>query len=217
MAGKQGRDSPEQQEQKGNKMNATVMELINDANALAEKVIAAQMGLPTGMTDPVLKAAEAKVFTLVSHLRTHPAVATTPPGSVTAMVGTAVLAFGLLLTGCAGPTASVVETLAVDAAVSIGLPAIAQADPTTVPAIQDAYVALNGVVNGANTNSASQVLALIGLKAQNPAVSALVSNVVAKLSIWEQDEVGKLGTNQWGTIVLAEARTAVAAWPANLQ
>ena len=204
-------------------MNEIVMELINEANQLAEKVVAAQTGLPPGMTDPVLKSAEAKVFTLVSHLWTHPAVAPAPspaPSSaplVIGMVGMAGLASLLLLTGCAGLTASVVETLAVDATVAIGLPAIAQADPATVPAIQDAYVALNGVVNGANTNSASQVLALIGQKAQNPAVGALVSNVVSKLSSWEQAEVGKLGTNQWGTIVLAEARTAVAVWPANLQ
>lgn len=57
-------------------MNALVLEIQSDANAILEKVIQAQTGLPTGITDPVLTKVEGAIEAALAHIGKHPAITT---------------------------------------------------------------------------------------------------------------------------------------------
>ena len=122
------------------------------------------------------------------------------------------------LCGCKSPspTATTIEDLAVGAAITIGLPALAQAEPQLMPAIKDTYVVLNGLVNGASTNSTSQLVALIGKSARTAQAQNIINTIVQQLSTVEQKAVNG-STNSAVVVFRQEAQIAVLAWPANLQ
>ena len=113
------------------------------------------------------------------------------------------------IVGCKTNTPSPFVTLAVSTAVGVGIPIAAQYDPSIVPDLHIAYMSLNGVLNGASTNSASQVIALIGKSATNAATASAISNLVSSLSKWEQPYIAAHNTNAF----VIEAQVAVAAWP----
>jgi hypothetical protein len=105
------------------------------------------------------------------------------------------------------------ECAAITGTVAIGLPLLTQYDPKIVPDLHIAYEALNGIVNGASTNSASQIIGLIGKTGTNAAVASQITSLTASLSNWEQAEIKKYGATATGTVVLGEAQAAIVAWP----
>lgn len=105
------------------------------------------------------------------------------------------------------------ECLAIGTAVGLGLPMLTQYDPSIQPDLHIAYVSLNGILNGASANSASQIVALLGKSATNQATSGAISNLTATLSNWEQNELKTFGTNAYLTVIKGEAQAAVNAWP----
>jgi hypothetical protein len=66
-------------------MNAIVSEIIADTNAVLEKVIQAQVGLPTGIVDPVLMKVEGALEGAIAHFGAKPTTAAvrTTDGDVT--------------------------------------------------------------------------------------------------------------------------------------
>jgi len=112
-------------------------------------------------------------------------------------------------------TVTLVDTnaLALDAAVLEGATAISvnlivQKDPAVVPALKDAQLALNGVLNGSNAQTTQQVLNL--LKAgNNPAVASEVTSLVGVVSSLEQKLLGNYGAEAAGQITIALARAAL--------
>lgn len=89
-------------------MNPLVAEIQTDLNAVIEKVLQAQTGLPTGITDPILTKVEGSIEGAIAHIGKHPALnATTPiPGStdstLTKVAGAAAMLMALffLWGGC---------------------------------------------------------------------------------------------------------------------
>lgn len=125
-------------------------------------------------------------------------------------------------TGCmtskvAGPngtTVTVVNTnnLALDAsvfqgAVAISVSLLAQKDPSVVPPLRSAHVALDGILNGANQMTTQEVLNMLKA-AGNPALSAEVTSLVQTASALEQTLLMKYGAEVGGQIGLALVKAA---------
>jgi hypothetical protein len=137
------------------------------------------------------------------------------------------LAAGLLLTSLTGcltsknvttnpdgtlTTNTVVNTgqLTIDCAVvqlntAIGVSFAVQKDPAIIPTLKDVSAALDGILHGATTNSANQILALVDKGNKNPVISANIGPVVQQASDLEQQLVKKYGATASGQIVIAVA------------
>jgi hypothetical protein len=85
---------------------------------------------------------------------------------------------------------------------AIGTSVAVQKDPSVVPILTDVTLALNGVLHGASTNSASQVLTLLG-KNSNSTIAANITPIINSLSSFEQNLLNKYGTNVAGQISIA--------------
>jgi hypothetical protein len=127
--------------------------------------------------------------------------------------------------GASGPVTNTVTVvnqanLLLDSSVLQGATAIAvsvavQKDPSVVPALKDAQTALTGILNGASTNSASQILSTLG-QSSNPALAAEITPLVGTVSGLEQSLLAKYGTNVTGQITIALAKAVNAGFATGL-
>jgi hypothetical protein len=107
------------------------------------------------------------------------------------------------------------DTSILQGATSIAVSVAVQKDPSVVPALQNVQVALTGILNGANTNTTSQVLAVLG-KSSNPTLVTEITPLINTVSGLEQSLLAKYGTNVSGTITLAIAKAVDAGLIASL-
>lgn len=70
-----------------------------------------------------------------------------------------------------------------------------------MPTLKNVSLALSGVLNGASTNSAAQLLAVIGQN--NPVIAANIGPVVTQASDLEQKLLKKYGSGVAGQIAVA--------------
>lgn len=87
---------------------------------------------------------------------------------------------------------------------STGFTIALQKDPSLLQPFKDAKTALDGALNGANTNSVSQALAAFNLQ-NNPTITAEVTPLIQSASSLEQQLVTKYGATTGGQIALAVA------------
>ena len=99
-----------------------------------------------------------------------------------------------------------VEELATQGGVAALVTALIDKDPKAVPAIQDLQITLNGVLNGASTNSTAQLVAT-WQKKQDPALVAELTPLVNLFSSAEQNVVTKLNTSPQGQVAFALAQS----------
>lgn len=78
-------------------------------------------------------------------------------------------------------------------------------EPGSIPALKDAAVALDGILNGANTNTTAQVIGLLGGNA-NPVLNTEVTSLLSTVSALEQQLLAKYGPMVGGQIALAITR-----------
>jgi LysM repeat protein len=86
----------------------------------------------------------------------------------------------------------------------------------TVQTLRDIETALNGIISGANTGSAGQVIKLIGVKPNDTATADEVTQLVKDLSDYEQSLIQKYGATVAGQISLAIAKAVYAGMAAAL-
>lgn len=79
-----------------------------------------------------------------------------------------------------------------------------QKDPAALEPIQDAQTALSGLINGATTNSISQIMEVAGAK--NATLQTELAPLVQQASELEQQLIGKYGATIAGEISLAQAK-----------
>jgi hypothetical protein len=132
------------------------------------------------------------------------------PGCMTSKVTTVTHPTGG--TGTVTNTVTVVNTnnlildaSVIQAAVATGVSVAIQKDPSTIPAFKDAQMALDGVLNGSNTNTTAQVLALLG-NDSNPTIASEVTPLISVASSLEQQLLAKYGSGVAGQISLAIAK-----------
>jgi hypothetical protein len=111
-----------------------------------------------------------------------------------------------------GPVTNTVTTvneanLALDCGVLQGLVAagvsiVVQKEPGSIPALKDAELALDGILNGANTNTTAQALALLGSNS-NPVLASEITSLMQVGSALEQKLLAKYGQSVTGEISLA--------------
>jgi len=87
---------------------------------------------------------------------------------------------------------------------AIGVSIAVQKDPSIIPTLKDVSLTLTGILQGANTNSAAQILALVNEK-NNPVIKDNIGMVVSQASNLEQQLLAKYGANAHGQIVIAIA------------
>jgi hypothetical protein len=97
--------------------------------------------------------------------------------------------------------------LALDCGVLQGLVAasvsiVVQKEPASIPALKDAELALDGILNGADTNTTAQAIALLG-KNSNPVLATEMTTLINTMSVLEQQLLAKYGQNVGGQIALA--------------
>lgn len=90
-------------------------------------------------------------------------------------------------------------------AVTVYLSVAVNKDPSIVPALKDAQLGLTGVLNGANTNSVSQILTALK-QSSNPTLAAAMAPIVNDISVYEQAMLAKYGTTVSGQISIAFAQ-----------
>jgi hypothetical protein len=88
---------------------------------------------------------------------------------------------------------------------SLAVSLAAQDDPKVVPALKQAQIALDGVLNGANPNTTTQILNALGGKL-NPTAAGNITGIVSSASSLEQNLLKKYGASVAGEITLAIAR-----------
>ena len=141
-------------------------------------------------------------------------------GCMTSKISTITPAATNTVTGVVFPavtnTVTSVNTnnLMLDASVLQGLTAIAvseavQRDPSCVQPLKDAQTALDGILNGANTNTTTQVVALLG-SGSNPVLVSEISPLIGTLSSLEQTLLNKYGSGVSGQISIALTRAVLA-------
>ena len=111
-----------------------------------------------------------------------------------------------------GPVTNVVITvnqanLTLDCGVIQGIAAsavsiVAQKDPNSVPVLKDIELALGGILNGADTNTTAQAIALLG-KNNNPVLAIEMTSLINTMSALEQQLLAKYGQKVGGQIALA--------------
>ena len=114
---------------------------------------------------------------------------TSPNGAVTTTVNTNNLAL---------------DCAVIQSAAAIGTSVAVQKDPSVVPILQNAQVALGGVLNGANPSTTAQALQLIGASS-NPTLGQEVAPLIGMVSALEQQLLAKYGQGVAGQISLAIA------------
>lgn len=101
-----------------------------------------------------------------------------------------------------------IDALGLQSIVSIAVTVTVQKDPGALQPIKDIQAALTGIINGANTNSVTQILAVAGQN--NAALQAEIAPLVTQASAFEQNLIVKYGTQVGGQISLAMAKAALA-------
>lgn len=97
-----------------------------------------------------------------------------------------------------------IDTLVIQNVVSLGLPILIQKDPSVLPELKDASLALNLVLNGATTNTLNQVLAALG-KSSNTNLSMTIAPYITVVNSEQQALLTKYGAGVAGQITLAIA------------
>ena len=97
-----------------------------------------------------------------------------------------------------------IDALVVQNVAAIGLPILIQKDPSVLPELKDASLALNLVLNGATTNTLNQVLAALG-KSANTNLAATVAPYIVVVNSEQQALLTKYGSGVAGQITLALA------------
>ena len=95
------------------------------------------------------------------------------------------------------------EAAGLQLAFTAGVPYVVKEVPSAAPILRDFNAVLQGMLNGATTNSVSQLLTATGQN--NPAMAAQIAPLVAQVSAWEQAELKKYGATTYGQIVIPEA------------
>ena len=127
-----------------------------------------------------------------------------------------------VVTGPVTNTVTTVNTnnLLLDASVlqgatAVAVSVVAQKDPSAVPALRDASVALNGILNGANPQTTGQVLGLLGSNS-NATLAAEIGPLIGTVSALEQTLLNKYGSGVSGQITLALTKAVAAGFVAGL-
>lgn len=97
------------------------------------------------------------------------------------------------------------DTSVLQGATAIATSVAIQKDPSVIPALKDTQVALNGILNGSNSNTTTQVLGLLGTNS-NPVLAAEITPLIGTVSGLEQTLLAKYGTNVAGQISIAIAK-----------
>ena len=97
------------------------------------------------------------------------------------------------------------ETAVLQSATAIGVGVAVQKDPSIVQALTDAQIALDGILNGASTNTPAQVAALLGNNS-NPTIQGEIMPLITMASVLEQQLLAKYGTTVGGQISMAILR-----------
>lgn len=117
-------------------------------------------------------------------------------------------------TGFVTNTVTVVNTnnLTLDAAalqaataVSVSLVVNNPKNAAMIPALKDAQIALDGILNGSNATTTTQVLTLLQANS-NPALSQEITSLLSVVSAFEQSVLAKYGPSVAGQIGLAVTR-----------
>ena len=157
-----------------------------------------------------------KVAIITSAILAVGAVGMLSTGCVTSKVVTPASTNALTGVVIGATTNTIVNTnnLLIDASVFQGVVATAvsvvvQKDTNAIPILKDAQMALDGILNGANTNTVGNIIAVLG-KNSNPTIASEVGPLVATFSALEQNLIAKYGTSVGGQITLALTKAGLA-------
>ncbi|MDE2101119.1 MAG: hypothetical protein KGL39_27980 [Patescibacteria group bacterium] len=101
----------------------------------------------------------------------------------------------------------ILDSAAFQGATAIAASIAIEKDPGVVPALKQAQIALDGVLNGASTNTVQDVLTSLKIQ-NNPVLNQQVSSLLAAASSLEQQLLAKYGVSVAGQITLSLAKAA---------
>ena len=101
------------------------------------------------------------------------------------------------------------DCLVIQGMVAGGVSVAVSKDASIIPTLKTVQTSLGGVLNGSNTNSVNQIVAVLG-KDSNPTIQAELGPLVSFASGLEQQLLNKYGQTVHGQIQIAIARACYA-------